>query len=486
MHPVDLIFFWAEVTPARAAIVQPDMVVTFRALADAIVSVGRRVDQLGLDGRNPVAVCIESPAKLITVSLALLHRGYSVAPVGRGNLLYLVSAGIKTVIYEREGLVLSGGRNIRFEDSWLQIPDTGAKGAPAPRTPGKDGTLIFFTSGTTGRPKRIIHTHATQLQRLYVQGLTGEAAFATVLFMPGLGGSYGFNRASAILFRGGTMCVGSLAETTLTFTATYNVELIVASPAQVTALAECAERSPGYDLGSLKAIRIAGGGISQGLVGRIQAALCRNVFIEYASTEAGIIAFAPYDAIRDLPGAAGFVAPWAELEIVDSADKVLPLGEEGIIRCRTAAFSTSYAANNPGSAVDPGEAWWYPGDIGRLNERQLLIVTGRTDDLINRGGVKASAVALDEIVSSFAGIKDAGVCAVRGDKGLEELWVAVVPDRPTDPAALQRTIEGSGSLPMPIDCLFAIEEIPRTDLGKIRRNDLREKLRRLAAEPSGQ
>jgi len=475
MHPVAMIFFWAELAPARPAVVQPDMVITYRALADAIASVSRRVEELGLAREEPVAVCIESPAKLLSVSLALLHRGFLVAPIGRGNLLYLLSAGVKNVIYDTEGLVLSGGRNIRFEDSWLRAAsDSAAKAAAFERNRATEGSLIFFTSGTTGRPKKTIHTRATQLHRLHVSGLTGEADFSTVLFMPGLGGSYGFNRGCAVLYKGCTMCVGALAETAAAFTATFNVELLIASPAQAAALAEFVEKKPGYDFACLKEIRIAGSAVSQDLIHRIQSAVCRNVVIEYASTEAGVIALAPYDAIRDVPGAAGILAPWAELEIVDKAGNVLPRGEEGIIRCRTAAFTASFAANNPNSGADPDQAWWYPGDIGRLNERQIVVVTGRTDDLINRGGVKASAVALDEIISSLADIRDAGVCSVPGDKGLEELWVAVVAERPIDLAALKRSIEAS--LPMPLDRLFQIEEIPRTDLGKIRRHELRERL----------
>jgi acyl-coenzyme A synthetase/AMP-(fatty) acid ligase len=485
MHPVDMIFFWAELAPARPAVVQPDMIITYRAFADAITSVGRRVDQLGLNKSEPIAVCIESPAKLLSVSLALLRCGFSVSPISRGTLPYLQPAGIKHAIYESEGLVLSGGRNIRFEDSWLLgSGDSATKDVLALRAPGKEGSLIFFTSGTTGRPKKIIHTHATQLHRLYVSGLTGEAEFSTVLFMPGLGGSFGFNRGIAVLYKGGTMCIGSLADAAVAFTATHNVELIIASPAQAAGLVEFVEKMPGYDLGSLREIRIAGGAISSNLIQHIQSALCRNVVIEYASTEAGIIAFAPCDAIRDVPGAAGILAPWAELEIVDKAGNILPRGEEGMIRCRTPAFNASFAANNPASTGDPAQAWWYPGDIGRINERGMIIIAGRTDDLINRGGVKASAVAFDEIISSFGGIREAGVCSVPGDKGLAQLWVAVVPERPMDLAALQRSIEVSGALSMPIDRMFEIEEIPRTDLGKIQRHELREKLLRLEPDRS--
>jgi len=482
MYPVDMLFFWAANAPSRPAIVQPDMVVTYDGLADAIASASQRIAELNLDRNEPVAVCIESPAKLLSVCYALLHRGLSAAPVGRGDLLYLASAGIKTVIYETEGFVSSGGRNIRFEDSWLSRPrGSGGSGVSRPHHSDHASSLIFFTSGTTGRPKKIVHTCATQLHRLYVSSFNGGGECSTILLMPGLNSGLGFNRASDVLFKGSTLCIGGLVETIVAFAAMFHVQAIIASPAQAAALVEHTEKNPGHELGSLQAIRITGSRISKDMVTRIQSTLCRKVFIEYGSTEAGVIAIAPYDMIQDVPGAAGIVTPWAEIEIVDDAGAVLARGQEGIVRCRTEFFSASFAANNPGSGVDPNTAWWYPGDIGRLDERGVLAITGRTDDLINRGGVKMSAVAIDELIGSFTDIRDAGACAMPGHGGIDELWVAVVPRRPIDISALKQRIEEDGQLPMRIDRLFEVEEIPRTDLGKIRRGELRERLQALQA-----
>src|SRR5207237_10748960 len=111
-RPVDMVLCWSATATEWPAIAQPDMVVTYEGLGDAIISVGQRAEQLGLDIREPVAVCIENPAKLLSVCLALLHCGFSTCPVTRRDLLYLQSARIKTVIYETQGLILSGGRNI--------------------------------------------------------------------------------------------------------------------------------------------------------------------------------------------------------------------------------------------------------------------------------------------------------------------------------------------------------------------------------------
>ena len=66
-----------------------------------------------------------------------------------------------------------------------------------------------------------------------------------------------------------------------------------------------------------------------------------------------------------------------------------------------------------------------------------------------------------------------------GHDGIDEVWVAVVPRRPINISGLKQLIEESGQLPMRIDRLFEVEEIPRTDLGKIRRSELRDRLQAL-------
>src|SRR5262245_22235899 len=120
MHILDTVFHWARFDPHRPAIILPDMITTFAGLADAIESISNRIDQLGLDQREPVAVSIVNPALSLAVMLALLRSGYSAAAANRGLIPYLQPNGIRNLIYDLEGLVARGGRNIRLDGSWLQ------------------------------------------------------------------------------------------------------------------------------------------------------------------------------------------------------------------------------------------------------------------------------------------------------------------------------------------------------------------------------
>jgi acyl-coenzyme A synthetase/AMP-(fatty) acid ligase len=245
-------------------------------------------------------------------------------------------------------------------------------------------------------------------------------------------------------------------------------------------LVVAAEKSSGYQLDSLKAFRIGGGIVTKDLIGRIQAQFCANVIITYGSTEAGTMAFATYNTIAHVPGAVGMLAPWTELEIVDGAGNILGPGVEGLVRARTPTFLEHMAAEQPGTTIDSQNTWWYPGDIGRLTEDGILCIAGRVDDVLNRGGASVSAVELDGILRSYAGIADAGVCGVIGDTGILQIWAGIVPRSDFDFDAFIRSLQQDESLKRKLDFLLdnvlVVERIPRTQVGKIKRNELREML----------
>src|SRR5215831_9886775 len=116
---MDMVFFWGRWAHDRPAILQPEMITTYRGLADAIESVGHRIALLELAKDEPVAVCLSNPSLMLVTALALMRAGYTVAPVHVALLPHLRPAGIRNLIYDTQGLTLSGGRNIRFESSWL-------------------------------------------------------------------------------------------------------------------------------------------------------------------------------------------------------------------------------------------------------------------------------------------------------------------------------------------------------------------------------
>src|SRR5262249_38636218 len=190
MHVVDMVFHWARVDPQRPAIVLPELVTTFAGLADAIDSISNRVDQLGLDPREPVATAIGNPALSMAIVFALLRSGFSAAPATRGLIKHLQTNGIRNLIYDVEGFVASGGRNIRFDNSWLPAASVPSAARAYRRRPIGDVGLIFFASGETGLPKKFVQSRRSldgHVAMRFIADMTRQSA----LVVPAVASSFG-------------------------------------------------------------------------------------------------------------------------------------------------------------------------------------------------------------------------------------------------------------------------------------------------------
>jgi acyl-coenzyme A synthetase/AMP-(fatty) acid ligase len=473
IHVVDMVFFWAKAEPHRLALIQPEMVTSFQGLADAIESISDRIDRLGLDTAEPVAISIANPSYYLAAIFALFRCGFSVAPVTPALYPHLRPAGIRNLIYDTHGQVLSGGRNIRFEMSWIPGDIAPERRKPYRHRPAGNGDLIGFTSGTTGLPKPVFRSMEGLSERYKSPIIYAKDK---ALIIPGLAGGFGFNAACAILYAGKTACFAPFGEPVLSLIDLFGIDALVASNQQSLTLADLHAKSSHYDLSSLKTLRLAGALLSKEAARRIKNHLCRNIIIWYASTEAGMTATAPYDTIADIPGAVGFVLPEVEVQVVDGDGYLLPAGAEGILRVRTPELVANSRAVQAGSDAARDELWFYPGDIGRLAANGLLCLAGRYSDVINRGGVKVSATKIEEVLEAMPAVKEAAACGVEGSSGLEEIWVAIVEQSPVDAAEIKRQLKEHRAVSVDVDEVMVVPTLPRNDVGKVQKHILKETL----------
>ena len=372
MHVVDMVFFWARAEPHRLALIQPEMVTTYQGLADAIDSIGDRIDRLGLDTREPLAVSIANPSFFLATVFAVLRCGFSVALVTPPLYPHLRSAGIRNLIYDAQGQVMSGGRNVRFDMSWLPAAAASGGRVPYRHRPAGSGDMICLTSEATGAPKAIVRSMAGLSRRVGSPLNCANGDHEKALVLRGLAGGFGFDRACEMLHAGKAACFSPFGEAALMLISTFAIETVVASPQQALALADI-QKTARYDLPSLKTLRLEDALLSPDAARQIKTHLCRNIVVTYSSAEAGLTAAAPYDVIADVPGAVGFLSPEVDVEVVDGAGKVLPAGSEGVIRLR----APQSAANVGQPEIGGHGEWFYPGDIGRVTEEGVLCLTGR-------------------------------------------------------------------------------------------------------------
>ena len=473
MHIVDMIFYWARTVPHRAAVIQMDMVTTYQAFADAIESIGEHIDRLNLDKREPVAVCLANPSFMLATVFALLRCGYSAAPVNARLYPVLADAGMRTMIYDAGEELAIGVRNIRFDMSWLP----GSAGAVTTRAyhkrPIRNASLIFFTSGTTGAPKKVVRSAAASEERLRYC-MDSSEVYQRVFIMPGLTSSYGLNRAYEVFNSGKTACFAPDGVAALSLINLYDVEVVLASTLQALALADMKNKNPGFRTDSLKAVFIGGGSIGPDGIARIRAALCRNVINTYGATEAGAVGRTPLDVLADEPGAIAF--PWVELQIVDDTGAQLPAATEGTVRYRTPQLIENIKAVGPHEIPGVRDGWFYPGDLGSVDDEGVFHLAGRSSDVLNRGGVKVSGARIEEILAEMPEIREAAACGVFGSSGLEEIWIGIVANGSIDIERIKIRLREHKEIGIAPDEIILLDQLPRGELGKVEKSRLKEQL----------
>jgi acyl-coenzyme A synthetase/AMP-(fatty) acid ligase len=479
MNLIDMIYFWGRTLPERPAILQPDMILSYRALTEAIEKAAQYFVWNIRDTTKPVAVSINSNPRMLIATFGLLRANFSVIVAGPKDLPLIGADESPFVIMERGGGSPGPQKCLYFDDGW--ISGTGAiplGPLPSQQQHGNDIEISFFTSGTTGRPKRIVRTQRAFDQRILFNSNAAFVNYERALLVTGVGNSMGFTRAYEALYTGKTICFAPIGEPMLRLANTFDVDIIYASPQQALQLAELQQKVANYPLAALKAIMLGGSILSTDGITRIQNYLCRNIILTYSSTEAGVVATAPYDMIAQIPKAVGFIVPGANVQIVDAAENVLPSGREGFVRLRTEQYIANFGIEDPNK-------WYYPGDVGWVTDEGALCIVGRKDGVLNRGGLKFSVEELEGFMRQGPGIRDAGACGVMTAAGFEEVWLALVLDPAADLAALRQQIEGSAEFAGQIDKIFVVEDIPRGQLGKVQREELKKMLQGINEQAAG-
>lgn len=480
-----LIMHHARMREHEPAIAFAGGIATFGMLARAVLSAGLRLDasldRSRLDGRTVVAIDTSNPFFHVCLMLALELRGipsasvqstYSVRQSGLVPAAILVDGRsdhdpeVPAIVVNADWFTTDPQAPAGFADL-LALPGFGEREAALVR--------VVFSSGTTGVPKSTGLTAGVIGRRFgHNAAIAGSARrMATMMGFSTLGG---YLQPMMTLALGGTICFGSDPAQVLHLARSLRVDMLALAVGQLAAVLKVLGDAPPPAVGM---VLVTGGRIPQALLARARERLCANIMFAYGSTEAGLLAIAPAALLEGEEGNAGHLLPWVQMEIVDAEDRVLPHGTEGIIRVRT-PHQAHYVVDGDENRLFFRDGWFYPGDVGRLRADGFVAITGRSVEVINRGGSVVAPELIERLLTGLPGITDAVAFGVRGPSGLEQIWAAVVSAGPIDEAGLIRHCRERLIDKAP-DTIRRIAAVPRTETGKIRRSEVRDQL--LASAP---
>jgi long-chain acyl-CoA synthetase len=237
--------------------------------------------------------------------------------------------------------------------------------------------------------------------------------------------------------------------------------------------------APGFaelDLGRLK-LAVAGGmAVQQAVAQRWKQATGVPLVEGYGLTETAPVAIANPIDIAEWSGGIGVPLPSTDAAIVDSDGQPLPPGEVGEIALRGPQVMKGYWQRPEETAqVLRADGWLRTGDMGTMDERGGFHLTDRKKDMIVVSGFKVFPNEVEDVLALHPGVLEAAVIGVPDERAGEAVKAVVVRKDPalTEAELLAHCKQHLTGYKMPRSVEFRSEPLPKSNIGKILRRELR-------------
>ncbi len=501
---------WATARPDKAAVVDLVGRYTWAGLARTVERVAHGLRAHGVERGSAVSVQLPNWSEFIVLFLAAERLGAIVNPIPptyraselrfmlnmlespvlviparfRGFNYVEMAAGLRAEAPALEHVFVARGEpgpgmhpfTTLTETAWEAREGRGGLPGSDPNTPHE----VIFTSGTTGEPKGVIHTPNTALSTIYP--LTERLAFSerdVILMSSTLGHQTGYLYG---------YCINVLLGATAVFLDIWKPEeahrLIEAERVTFTMgatpfLQDLTYTPTNRDLSSLRVFICAGAAIPRQLVKDARERLRCAISAGWGMTENGLVTSNGLDDPEEkVFGTDGRPLPGMGLRVVDADGRDVAPGTEGDLLARGSAQFVGYCKRPAftAEAYTP-EGWFKTGDRATLDRDGYVSITGRSKDIIIRGGENIPVVEVENLL--FAHPKVAGVAIVgMPDPRLQERACAFVIPRGGQSVTLEELVAYLDGQQLAKhkypERLEIVSEFPMTPSGKIQKYRLRQ------------
>jgi acyl-CoA synthetase (AMP-forming)/AMP-acid ligase II len=406
---------------------------------------------LGVGRGDRVATVLANSLPLLATYWACAKLGAAVVPLSP----LLNASGLASLASDATPRVILGGRGqlsmlgavregLAFAPAWV-LADAATDNDPAgwrsyaalldaaPPTPPQarveagDLFTIMYSSGTTGLPKGICHTHFIRAMYALTLASSYRIAPESVVLHTG---AIVFNGAMVTMmpaFMTGATYVLHRAFDPAEFVATVERERVTHTmmvPAQIIAVLS----SPGFDAGrlaSMQCLLSLGAPLPLEWKERLNRLLPGRFHELYGLTEGFVTILDRDDAVRKA-GSVGVPPPFYDMRIVGEDGRDLPAGEVGEIVGRGPITMPGYYSRPEQTAVALREGWLYTGDLGYVDDEGFLYLVDRKKDMIDSGGVKVYPKDVEEVAARHPDVREVAVFGIPHERWGETPVAAVV------------------------------------------------------------
>jgi long-chain acyl-CoA synthetase len=525
----DVFLMGTSTFPERTFVVYEDERVTFAAFERAVLTLAKRFQDDGLKQGERVAIAMRNLPEWPVAYFAAALCGAMVTPLNAwwtgSELAYGLSdseTAIAVVDAERYERIVEHlpscttlrrvyvSRSERAPDSQLaerlesvigtsrSWPQLAREALPDITLDPEDSASIFYTSGTTGKPKGAVATHRNVVTNIYTQSFAlarvllrrGEipvaptptdpprVALLAVPFFHVTGCNVTLLPA---VWNGGKLVLMRKwdAELAMQLIEREGVTSAGGVPTIAWQLLEHPNRAK-YDLSSLTTLGYGGAPAAPELVRRIHSVFpMANPGNSWGMTETSGTFSSNYAEDYHLrPGSCGIPTITGELKIMSlDGTQELPVGEVGELWARGPQVIRSYWKKPEASAETFVDGWVRTGDLARLDEQGFCFIVDRAKDILIRGGENIYCVQVESALYEHPAVMDAAVIGIPHRTLGEEpgAIVYLTPGSSVSEAELRAFVATRlAAFEVPVRVLFWNEPLPRNPAGKIMKRELKQ------------
>jgi len=489
----------AEWYPAKTAIIFDDRRITWGEFNKRSNRVANRLRRSGLSKGDRVAILSQNCLEFPEIMCGALKAGAVVVPVStmlrkETVFLELQDAGPKAIFAGRPFLALAEeyrSANCRFvleggADGWIAYDDiqqNGLESEPEGALSADDYYNIVYSSGTTGNPKGIVHTHQARIHFAMTCGLEfrvhndAVSLISTPIYANGTQLIY-----LPTILLGGTLVL-MRAFDPLTFLRLVQQEKCTHAflvPTQFIRIMDHPEFSL-CDTSSMEILLSAAAPLRKETKKEILARFPKSKLVElYGLTEGISTVLRPGEQMSK-PDSVGKPRLGGDIKILDQKGKELPRGEIGEIAGSNFSMMAEYYRNPDKTS----EALWFDrkgrpyiktGDLGKLDSDGYLYILDRKKDMIISGGMNIFPSDLESILLTHAEIAEAAVIGVPHREWGESPLALIVKKNPDSALSENELRDWTNSRLAGYQRLVGVEfrpSLPKNDLGKVLKSELR-------------
>jgi malonyl-CoA/methylmalonyl-CoA synthetase len=481
---------------AHPAIVHRHLTYTYGELDQRASRCAAWLQGLGVQSGDRVALFTADKLPFLIAHLGVLYAGGVPLPLNprftREEMRYFLSDSEARLVISGaeqrpllEGLVAElAHRPIILSDAQALDPPTATFREPIIHP--EDPSLILYSSGTTGWPKGVVHTHASAASALGALKtcwrMTADDIVVNVLPLFHI---HGLAFATHLtLLAGGCLWVEETFEVERTLAALKVATVFMAvPPIYYRLMEEPSFRAAGRSWRNVRLFTCGSAPIRAEILPELESLLGAPVVNRYGMTEAYVITSLPLDGPWPA-GSVGLPLDGIERKIVRSDGKPTSAGEVGTVFIRGPNLFREYWRKPDATRAALSSGWFDTGDLGTLDEAGFLTLVGRTNDLIITSGYNVYPQVVERVVGECPGVRECAVLGVPDSQRGELVAAAIVrSDSDLDEARLRAWWSERLVHYQQPRILHFLDALPRNSLGKILRRELREQIQPLADGP---